>query len=242
MFCFILKFPNWLFLFIPQESIVDIRFDKLAVGFQNQIDELKIQVIRLKTVKGTNSIDKPARGIKKRQTVSKKPKTYSSICEISASVCTFYHPDYPDANNRKISTNASLGNRLEAKKNTKPSAVCESSASLCTFYHPDHHNAKNLKNETTVEMTNGSTTNIWATNAMTTNRPPVIPTEIIEMSVQNILKVKGMPTSCKELQLIGHTLNGLYLVKTNKPERGTKIEAVFCDFQSTKDVINGNIS
>jgi len=49
-------------------------------------------------------------------------------------------------------------------------------------------------------------------------------------------KVKGMPTSCKDLQLLGHKLNGIYLIKTSKPEEGVKIKAVFCDFQSITPV------
>ena len=44
----------------------------------------------------------------------------------------------------------------------------------------------------------------------------------------------GMPTSCKDLQLLGHKLNGIYSVKVSQPNNaGTKIESVFCDFQST---------
>jgi len=46
-------------------------------------------------------------------------------------------------------------------------------------------------------------------------------------------KVYGMPTSCSDLQLLGYKLNGLYLVKSSKQNLGiTKIETVFCDFQS----------
>ena len=44
----------------------------------------------------------------------------------------------------------------------------------------------------------------------------------------------GMPTSCKDLSTIGHKLNGIYSVKVSQPNTaGTRIESVFCDFQST---------
>ncbi len=43
----------------------------------------------------------------------------------------------------------------------------------------------------------------------------------------------GMPTSCKDLQLLGHKLNGFYLVKTPQlNNQGSKIETVYCDFPS----------
>ena len=43
----------------------------------------------------------------------------------------------------------------------------------------------------------------------------------------------GMPTSCKDLQLLGHRLNGFYSVKTSHLEQGTSmIETVYCNFQS----------
>lgn len=47
---------------------------------------------------------------------------------------------------------------------------------------------------------------------------------------------KGIPTSCTDLLLLGHMINGLYLIKTTEPGRGTKIEAVYCDFNSSNDV------
>ena len=59
-------------------------------------------------------------------------------------------------------------------------------------------------------------------------KPPNVTNEILP----DPTKVKGMPTSCKDLQLLGHKLNGINLVKTSKPGEGVRIEAVFCDFQS----------
>jgi len=140
-----------------QEALIDARFQKLAIPFQDQIDELRVQVNSLEADKTSNK-GHAAHEINKRQVTmatSKKPKTYASVCESSSSLCTFYHPDHPD-----------------------------------------------VKNVT-------------------------------------IPKFKEMPTSCKDLQKLGHKLNGLHLIKTTSPDYGTKIETVFCDFQSSKNV-NGN--
>jgi len=45
--------------------------------------------------------------------------------------------------------------------------------------------------------------------------------------------ITGPPSSCKELSQLGHTLNGIYLVRINSTSsNNTKIiNAVFCDFQ-----------
>ena len=47
---------------------------------------------------------------------------------------------------------------------------------------------------------------------------------------------KGIPTNCADLQLLGHKINGLHLIKTTEPGRGTKIETVYCDFMASMDV------
>lgn len=53
-----------------------------------------------------------------------------------------------------------------------------------------------------------------------------------EMIRQN-QKIKGMPASCKDLQVLGHKLSGFYSIKKSQPKQGiAKIETVFCDFQS----------
>ena len=45
--------------------------------------------------------------------------------------------------------------------------------------------------------------------------------------------IVGPPSSCKDLNQLGHTLNGIYLVKTNRPAstNSTITNAVFCYFQ-----------
>ena len=87
---------------------------------------------------------------------------------------------------------------------------CENSSSLCTFFYPDHPDAGRKKGNYSSTITN-------------------------EM-LQDPNKVKGLPSSCKDLQLLGHKLNGLYLVKTSQPDQATKIETVFCNFTT---VLNG---
>ena len=53
-------------------------------------------------------------------------------------------------------------------------------------------------------------------------------------------KSNGMPTSCKDLYILGHQLNGFYLIKAFQPKQGTKIETIFCDFtNATRFNLNG---
>ena len=45
--------------------------------------------------------------------------------------------------------------------------------------------------------------------------------------------IDGMPTSCADLRIIGHTLNGFYLINGTKKN----IETVYCDFtQQQSDI------
>ena len=101
--------------------------------------------------------------------------------------------------------------KRQTSKATRP--ICENSSSLCTFFYPDHPDAGRKKGNYISTVTN-------------------------EM-LQDPAKVKGLPSSCKDLQLIGHKLSGLYLVKTSQPPKSTKIETVFCNFTAA---LNGNIT
>lgn len=59
-------------------------------------------------------------------------------------------------------------------------------------------------------------------------------TKLESRIVPKIAKVTGIPTSCNDLQQRGHSLNGLYLIKKNDPNiKGTKIQTVYCNFQSS---------
>jgi len=89
----------------------------------------------------------------------------------------------------------------------QPRNICENSSSLCTFFYPDHPDASRKKGNYSSTVTN-------------------------EM-LQDPTVVKGVPSSCKELQLLGHKLNGLYLIQTSQSNQVKKIETVFCDFQSS---------
>ncbi len=62
----------------------------------------------------------------------------------------------------------------------------------------------------------------------------------------NKAKIRGMPSNCKDLQLLGHKLSGFYSVKASQPKiKGNKIETVYCDFTVSSSIagyLNGNIS
>jgi len=93
------------------------------------------------------------------------------------------------------------------KKRDIPKAlkgICSTSSSLCTHYHPDHPDASSKKGKYSPTVTNEMLGN----------------------------KVTGIPTSCKDLKQLGHSLNGLYLIKKLPKNQGAKIETVFCNFKS----------
>ena len=47
------------------------------------------------------------------------------------------------------------------------------------------------------------------------------------------MTIDGMPTSCADLRIIGHILNGFYLIKGAK-----NIETVYCDFTQLQSDIS----
>jgi hypothetical protein len=47
---------------------------------------------------------------------------------------------------------------------------------------------------------------------------------------QSAVAINGLPSSCADLKLIGHTLNGFYSVMGS-----AKMESVFCDFTKLPD-------
>jgi len=85
-------------------------------------------------------------------------------------------------------------------------------ARFALFFHPDHPDASRKK------TTNYSPTVVTNEIGLLQEPPP---TKVL----------KGMPTNCKDLQLLGHKLNGFYLIKTSKNNIETKMETVYCDFQ-----------
>ena len=151
-----------------QESLVDSRFKQLAIDLQGQVDELKHKVVKLEA---TND----QRTNKDHRKTDRKQK-------------------------RQVKQGSSL-------------SVCKSSSSLCTYYHPDHPDARPRKS------------NSYGVVAETSNN------EMVQDQSNNV-KI-GMPTSCQDLLLLGHKLNGFYSVKSSQPNvKGTKMETIYCDFQS----------
>ena len=78
---------------------------------------------------------------------------------------------------------------------------CSDSSRLCTFFYPDHPDV--LKSTKTVTSS----------------------------SYKKIMEkvITGPPTSCKELNLLGHTLNGMYLV-SGSGRNPIKVILVHCNF------------
>ena len=110
-------------------------------------------------------------------------------------------------------THNSYHHSIEKRANNASSKreSCQSASLFCTFYYPDHPD---------------SNRKIKGKYSATVNELKKDPS-----------KVKGIPTSCKDLRLLGHQLNGLYSVKTTQPNQSPKIETVFCDFQSSSPVL-----
>lgn len=46
----------------------------------------------------------------------------------------------------------------------------------------------------------------------------------------------GPATNCSELGMLGYTLNGYYLVKSNDPSNRDKIVIVYCKFRQSKEL------
>ena len=50
----------------------------------------------------------------------------------------------------------------------------------------------------------------------------------------------GPPTSCEELQKLGYTLNGYYLIKGKDKLDANRIQVVFCQFQQQPGTKSSN--
>ena len=65
--------------------------------------------------------------------------------------------------------------------------------------------------------------------------------DLINDTHQSEVAINGLPSSCGDLKMIGHTLNGFYFVMGNKT-----MESVYCDFSKIpsdagKSFIRSNI-
>ncbi len=174
---------------------------------------------KIETKKGDNiEINTPSyhHALQKRQAiVSKKP---NAVCLSSSSICTSYLPDHPDANNDKRKFGSLVKN------------ISSSLRSLCTLYFPDHPDAYAKKDNSSVLL--------LVPNELTKDSKTVgeMQTPPEDSSKTNEEVIKGMPTSCTDLKLLGHKLNGFYSVKTQQTNQTAKVETVYCDFQSSSDL------
>jgi hypothetical protein len=63
------------------------------------------------------------------------------------------------------------------------------------------------------------------------NERPAAATNYVSINNnQSAVAINGLPSSCADLKLIGHTLNGFYSVMGS-----AKMESVFCDFTKLPD-------
>jgi len=116
-------------------------------------------------------------------------------------------------NEDTIKTQNNNHHRIQ-KRASSTRESCQSASLFCTFYYPDHPDSKSTRKGK------------YSARVDDLKKDPS--------------KVKGIPTSCKDLQLLGHELNGLYSIKATQPDnQGAKIETVFCDFQSSSANLSG---
>ena len=52
-----------------------------------------------------------------------------------------------------------------------------------------------------------------------------------EKEEENTIRFYGPPTSCSELQKLGYTLNGYYLIKGKDESNRSRIQVTYCQFQ-----------
>ena len=48
----------------------------------------------------------------------------------------------------------------------------------------------------------------------------------------------GPPANCSEVEMLGYTLNGYYLVKSNDPTNKNKITIVYCAFRQAQSMMS----
>ena len=123
----------------------------------------------------------------------------------------------PNDASTQIRTKVSVKNRREAAvsklTSSKQSIFCAGSSKRCTFFYPDNPDIilKSVRSgflgKNVQNYFNGS-----------------------QEYQQNLNR---QPTNCKELQHIGHNLDGFYLVKGNEANVN-KIQIVYCNFQEEK--------
>ena len=96
---------------------------------------------------------------------------------------------------------------------------CASSANLCTYYYPDFPDRYRKKK--------GSSKSIQSKD----NSSP---------SISETISPK-MPSSCKDLQLLGHTLDGFHSIQ-GVGKDSNKIENIFCRFNLEQPSQSGDLN
>jgi len=229
-----------------QEIIVDSRFNLLSKNFQDQIDDLKGKVVYRKDSEITKMRNleehHEQHEIKKRQTKTSSNPKRPIYFQNRNSPCTFYYPDHPDAVRENDNYSQTTTNQQQPNASKLKRPICENSSSFCTLSNPSHVDDGHEQASHTPTVVNDANNK---DNVLDTKEQPesdrnngISSTPIVtnEMLSKDSNWVKGMPTSCKDLQLLGHKLNGIHLIKTSKPNEGVKIEAVFCDFKSQTEL------
>ena len=176
---------------------------------------------------------------KKREGNPKTAKLVANTCADSSRLCTFYYPDHPDALRARNSISSQNKNFLNSSSSSGRQGIndqCLESSRLCTFGHPDHPNALSPINSTILShnQTLNSVTNesnpkdILSGNLNTCSKT--------EDDSKTGIKFYGPPTNCSELEKLGYTLNGYYLVKNNNPSNRNKIVTVYCAFRPAQEL------
>jgi len=99
----------------------------------------------------------------------------------------------------QISNNKTSTPRAQQEK-------CASSANQCTYFYPDFPDKDRKKNSSKQPVQNNDNSSSSPTKTSSSK----------------------MPSSCKDLQLLGHSLNGFYSVQGIGKDSSSKIETIFC--------------
>jgi len=96
----------------------------------------------------------------------------------------------------------------------KENEKCSGSSKRCTFFYPDNPDA----------IVN--TSNFLVKNVQ----------KYFNNSNEYLRSLNRQPTNCKELNLLGHTLEGFYLVKGIDESGNRKIKTVYCTFKEENGI------
>ena len=98
---------------------------------------------------------------------------------------------------------------------TKQEMVCAGSSKRCNLFYPDNPDV----------VINTRDSSFFVKNLQ----------QYVNKSSENQQNLNRQPTNCKELHLLGHTLDGFYLVKGSS-KNVKKIQAVYCNFKESDGI------